>query len=381
MRWSLGWIAVVLLAGCARRSDQPPPQTAPPKPAPSPVELPPGALQWSVRSADGASTAREARLEADCTVQVVRRGVELWSARRCVAEKQDVVFVSDDGERLLVVHTFPKVSESLATAEAVDLYTREGRAGAISAGALISDPSKVRPSRTHVYWLAGVLGEGGKEPVLTPDGGAVELDVLDGSHHAVPFDAAGIDAWLRTRSAHVTGAPSVKQEAPPPAKPPPAPASESPGFVTWEDEDGVHYVASMQDVPPKFRSRATRTQGGDVTTTPAAAVAPRAGPYRFTPSPAEGPDRRCAGLSAEECVKRVSSSSELGRRAAAEAAANERAREEKRKADEAKAQAQGEQLLRRRFEPPQLQPLDDRTTPMCGGSDGRPCPGPGPGIP
>jgi hypothetical protein len=368
-------LSLGLLAACSRGPKSPAPQ-APPAPSVSP-------LVWSARSADGNVVVEQLQDEAGCRVHAVARGAELWSTPTCFAEKHDTVFVSDSGEHVVAIHTYPTLDGGFSDALVVEQWAKGARVSQLPAGALMQDPARARRSRAHAYWVAGVLGSPGRAPSVTEDHQSVELEALDGTHRQIAFDVSAYAPALRAaleraREASAARASSATSLAAA------APSMRGSGFITWEDEDGVHVVSSLDEVPKKYRSTAKRTEdappaqglGSPTTIGDLGGVAPGF-PGVQPPVPTaqqqyglqpESDDHRCDGLSPEECVKRVPSSSALGKRAAAQAAANAAERENRRR------HAFGTQ-------PGVPIHLDDRTTPMCGGSDGKPCPGPGPGIP
>jgi hypothetical protein len=143
---------------------------------------------WTIASANAEITAELLPSGSGCRLEVRRGQTLLWSLRRCVAERSDYRFVSNDGRSLLVFFTFPAIEADLGEARVGELYTRGKLARRFTLGQFVADLDKLVKTRRHLYWLEGALGQPGVPPGFGRDGKQVELTTLDRRAHLVGFD-------------------------------------------------------------------------------------------------------------------------------------------------------------------------------------------------
>jgi hypothetical protein len=194
------------LAACSsKEGPAPPPPPPPPKeepaPAPAPPPAPPPApgeeiestkqeLNWTAVSPDNqVALTQTGDLRGKCVVECVRTHSkeQLWRADKCLGTRIDLRFISNDCEKVVVIHQLPKASGIPQQTAVGEVFRRDKRQYVINAGATIKDWSKVRGGGTTFYWLAGVLGMPGTAPHYTADGQAVELWTVDGKQHSIPL--------------------------------------------------------------------------------------------------------------------------------------------------------------------------------------------------
>ncbi len=194
-------ITLALCMACSKESDAPqlptrPPPTAaapeakPSAPEPPEQELPQEVrdLHWTAVSNDSKAAVRqEADLTFRCTATCTVGEEERWSTSTCLGKRIDLRFVSDDCEKVVVLHQLPKVSGSRSAAEVALIYKRGVLEYAVQTGGVVRDESKLRSAGTTFYWLAGALGIPGAPPRYTADGSGVEFDTIDGKRQTIPF--------------------------------------------------------------------------------------------------------------------------------------------------------------------------------------------------
>lgn len=193
-------IAGLLLAplgGCKKESppaevDVPTPAAAdlPPEP---PDEGPYKDLSWSTVSQDGSAVlSQSADLGGRCrrVCNAAPSGSELWNAEGCIGERIDLRFVSNDCEKVVVLHQLPKTTASSANwpqVEVAHVYTRGKLDYAVAAGGAVRNFRQIRSAGTTFYWLAGALGVPGERPHYAPDGSAVLFTTVDGTAQSIPL--------------------------------------------------------------------------------------------------------------------------------------------------------------------------------------------------
>lgn len=196
-------IAAALLCSC--KSEKPPPPAAGPPaaevspepagsasaPAPESARGDPSEeLNWTAVSPDNQmALIQNGDLRGQCTARCTRTHTNevLWTGNRCFGKRIDLRFVSNDCEKVVVIHQLPKASGIPQTTVVGQVFKKDKLDYTINAGATVRDWKKVRSAGTSFYWLAGVLGVPGTAPAYTADGNAVALETIDGKKHTIPL--------------------------------------------------------------------------------------------------------------------------------------------------------------------------------------------------
>ncbi|WNG15407.1 hypothetical protein [Cystobacter fuscus] len=214
-------------------------------------------LSWTALSADGRAEVRQTRAlggkDSRCTTSSTvstpfERTEVMWKWDTCVATREQLKFVSPDGQRLIVLDSLPGlVGQDWRGLELVTLYEQGLRLKFLRAGTAVSAPEVRREPFSSLAWVKGTVGLPGTPPKYTDDGRAIEFETVDGKTFRLGFDGAGF----------------------------PRPAEEARAFVAEEglyryvDERGTtRVVNSVDDIPERYRSRAARVRG-EVTVKPA----------------------------------------------------------------------------------------------------------------
>jgi hypothetical protein len=178
----LRWIALCLVA-CTRGSEP----TAPPPPvaAPTPVAAPSDAddaYRWETGSASGQAVLSQRKTASgECQLTCRREGADLWNATRCISTRVDFRFLSEDCERVVVVHAVPGRSDMWQHAEVAHVYKRGAKLDyAVVAGAVVKGKDAERNMNASVRWMRG-------EPSYTPDGAKVAFSSIDGRPQFIPL--------------------------------------------------------------------------------------------------------------------------------------------------------------------------------------------------
>jgi len=201
-------LSLALLAfACSSKDEAAPP---PPPPPPAAAAAPPAAaapaaappagsdetdparqeLNWTAVSPDNQMALIQTgdlrrKCVAECTKTHAKQMV--WRAEKCFGTRIDLRFVSNDCEKVVVIHQLPKASGIPQQTVVGEVFHRDKRKYTINAGATVKDWSKVRSGGTTFYWLAGTLGMPGPPPRYSADGQAVELETVDGAKHSIPL--------------------------------------------------------------------------------------------------------------------------------------------------------------------------------------------------
>jgi hypothetical protein len=187
---SIGLALALAATTCHRPEEKPAPAPLPDASAAEP-ETPPvdRDLTWETPSRDSKIYLHQTHQpDGFCHLECVRiPDQRLWSGTGCVGKWLDLRFISDDCERIVVLHPFPKAAAHDRATPVARLFQHEVQVEELLAGGIVQNWSKVRTSGSHLYWLAGVLDMPGAAPHYSDDGSAVELDTLDGTHHRIPF--------------------------------------------------------------------------------------------------------------------------------------------------------------------------------------------------
>jgi hypothetical protein len=188
-------VLVVLVMGCTKpAATSPPPETTVTAVA-EPISPQLAKLQWSAQSSDGRVTIRQTARALDACEVSSRGGSVTWTIQQCLSDSLAMHFVSPDGARLLVLDTLPRTgtgADGWALAEVAVLFERGVALSRTSAGAMVTDASKLARFAAHFAWARGTGGlEGSAEPTLTADGLAVSLTSADGQTFRLGFDGTG----------------------------------------------------------------------------------------------------------------------------------------------------------------------------------------------
>jgi hypothetical protein len=244
-------LAVALLAAMACRAP-PPERTA--APSPPQVEQP----AWTARSHDRSIEARQAGQAGACTLTVAGPGRPGWSAAVCAATGADRVFVSPDGERLLVVTPLPEhQGPDWTEAVVVTLLQRGIAARRVAAGELLG-PALAADLSRHYSWLRGL--ELGSDPDAgaryAPGGAAVELETVAGRVFTVAFDGAGLPPPPTAEALASAARERLDLER----------ATRDAAdrrLYRWEDAEGAVHFGRIARIPQSLRARAVPVEGED----------------------------------------------------------------------------------------------------------------------
>ncbi|HEY3448108.1 MAG TPA: hypothetical protein VGK67_17255 [Myxococcales bacterium] len=150
--------------------------------------------EWSETSLSRTYVLRQFRTGPQtCRLESVRQADSQtrWVNEVCVATKDQLVFVADDGDRFLVLEVLAAPEEgSKLRAELGRAYLMGAVAGSIKAGKMIGSPDKLREVGDRFLWLAGIRDEKGTPPALVP--GGVRLSTLDGFTRTLQFDGTQV---------------------------------------------------------------------------------------------------------------------------------------------------------------------------------------------
>lgn len=152
-------------------------------------------LTWTILSADSAvDLTQTASAPNACRLAAAREGgkTELWTAEVCLATVNHLRFVSNDGEKLIVVEPLPtKLGSTWHNTPVVLLYKRSALERTATAAEMVRNEKKIRQLTRHFYWLEGALNVPGRPPRYLADGSGVEMEAIDGRNVKVRFD--GVD--------------------------------------------------------------------------------------------------------------------------------------------------------------------------------------------
>lgn len=142
-----------------------------------------------------------------CRLEVRTDAAVQWTVERCVGTTSDAYFVSQDGERVWVLHTLPlkaegrprytgqgrmrrEVAPGWAGTRVATLFDRHGKAlqsRRLSDFLQTAGYRKVRFLSQRFTWLEGVNGVPGKGPRLERDG-TLAFETVDGVTHELELD-------------------------------------------------------------------------------------------------------------------------------------------------------------------------------------------------
>ena len=143
---------------------------------------------FTVVSANADFEASQVSQGTTCQLEVRKGATVLWSLKRCLGDRNDAHFLSNDGMSLMVVYTFPSQSAGPKAASALAIYFKGAPTRLLEVGRFVRDVKPLIMARSHFYWLEGAMGQPGVPPGLSKDGSAVELTTLDRRSWSVGFD-------------------------------------------------------------------------------------------------------------------------------------------------------------------------------------------------
>lgn len=253
---------VVLLSGCrkseppaeppspeivlelpAAQKKAPSPEPTRPEPTASPEQAPgtapsaplPPELDhqtWTARSGDGSVEVRQlairdgkgVRCESSSTATPPsgERSV-MWQWNTCIATREQLKFISPDGKRVLVIEPHPTAIQSRwRDVEVATLYEHGLRVTGTTAGALVETLEPAPEPSKPFAWMKGQDGVPGLSPRYSSDGKQVVLETVEGKSVQLGFDAV----------------PSSRM------------------FQYADGQGTKHFVASLGEVPERYRARA-----------------------------------------------------------------------------------------------------------------------------
>ena len=144
------------------------------------LEAPTAAGKLSQKSGSSSGTC-ELKWYSERTQQVV------WTSKRCLGTRDDLVFVAPDGRRVLTLH--PSVAGERWQQLPVAELSRVGEhVSDVTAEQAFSGNAGLAPTSGKLVWLHGVGDLPGPAPVLTPEGDAVAFTRIDGQMMKIDFD-------------------------------------------------------------------------------------------------------------------------------------------------------------------------------------------------
>lgn len=209
---------------------------APPPPPPPPEVAPGDPLSWSIVSFGGHATLSQTSLADTCSLECTHQGKRVWQRQLCLGRSTDFAFVADDCASGVIFMEYPLRSTPVAL-----LLDGAGATVPITLDQVMRDPSRTRGQGRRIRWLAGVVGEPGVKPHLSAAGDAVEFATLDGANRSV-------------RLSHLQDLQLGE----------PAPSAQAAGraglYQFVDDEGSTQFVMGIDQVPARFRKKATPVQ-------------------------------------------------------------------------------------------------------------------------
>jgi hypothetical protein len=144
--------------------------------------------EWSIQLVQSAPE--------QCRVEATRDADPAWSLERCVGTVDDLLFISNDGERFWVLTVLPRTpprpkqtgtkpkplppGEPFISAQVATLYDKKGNVLAVRPlrEFLKHRFDKLRDLGSHFCWLEGELGVPGRRP-RTTDANQVEFETVE----------------------------------------------------------------------------------------------------------------------------------------------------------------------------------------------------------
>lgn len=149
-------------------------------------------LNWTTTSRDGVlALIQTATTRSSCEVVCTRDPGQqvLWKSSVCLATRDQVRFLSDDGERVLVIDPFPQEQGSWRNTPVITAYARTQATQQVLASDLKFNEKKLVRRATRFQWLAGDR----TVPVPAPkrlenDPNQFGLQLIDGTKAVVSID-------------------------------------------------------------------------------------------------------------------------------------------------------------------------------------------------
>lgn len=230
----LGAVVAVAFTSCRQ-----PAESRPPGPAAEPVPQlqPQPQTLWATSSPQGRAGLEAQRTDTGCTIACsIGRGAPVWTVDTCLATADDLRFVSDDCVGAIFLYPLP---EKAANGKGLLLMRRLVN-GVVEIERTDVDLMLTASARRG-RWLGGVNGELGTRPRYSPDGKAVEFQVMTNTGRAdqrFPLAVQNDDRFA-VDAVHQTGGGSRH------------------GMYSWEDDQGAtQFADGLDQVPKKFRARA-----------------------------------------------------------------------------------------------------------------------------
>jgi hypothetical protein len=142
----------------------------------------------SVVSPNAEIEATQLATKDRCRVEVKRSRAVLWTADRCLGDRDDLHFISNDGQDLLVFFALLQKSGNMKQKLAVELWHHGEIARRFEVGRFVQDTKTLIESARHFYWCEGAMGQPGVPPGYSKDGKAVEVTTLDRRSWSISFD-------------------------------------------------------------------------------------------------------------------------------------------------------------------------------------------------
>ena len=175
----LALLATLVASACQRH-----PSARAPEDAGQPLQP----VAWTARSAGGKATVQQRGEGGRCVLEGAGAG-RTWSAGVCAATREQLTFVSEDGQWLLVIDPLPPVREGRwQEADAVSLFLRGQLRVRAPVGDFVQSPRDLHFFIDAVGWLQGTADLEGTPPRYGPDGTTVRGELADGSPFSLPFD-------------------------------------------------------------------------------------------------------------------------------------------------------------------------------------------------
>jgi hypothetical protein len=206
------------------------------------------ALMWSARSDNGRAEVRQVPwAEGDrrgCVSRATLRPEDaekppevVWEWRTCLGSAEQLQFVSPDGQRVLVIDPAPALPRGpWMGVELASLYAHGVRMRVLKAQSVWGMPRVESTPAPHLVWMKGHGTEPGTPARYVSDGQAVAFETLEGRAWTLAFSGEGFPAGSEEASAF----------------------TEREHLLRYQDAQGtVHIVRSLDEVPRRFRDRAT----------------------------------------------------------------------------------------------------------------------------
>jgi hypothetical protein len=236
----------MLVAIAACHKSEPPPIIAAPVPAPVAQRVPPEleSLNWSsVSEAPGelVEMVQTAFKKGSCHVVARVGSRESWSADACLATRLQLRFLSPDGDSLLVLLPSPATEgQPINDVRVGTLYKRGVEIAKLTPGSL--GYSHAQAAGHQLLWL------GARDQKAKADG--VEVQLSDGTTQLIRFDGTAL----------LQAAPVVQAAASAKTMASPAVETVCQPCAYTDDEGTYHLAQSLDEIPAKYRSQATRTR-------------------------------------------------------------------------------------------------------------------------